>query len=332
MVAGRKISDGSADIRPMRSLVTSAFLAAALLLSACARARVTTQIRSDGSWTRTLALTGQQKKDGLKVTPTLEDTFVIPAGNAWKSTEEAKDDNRTLTLERSLPAGATLQGDVSIKGPEPGKSSEPGKLRLVNLVAVKATGPHQVEYRETLHWTGPLNQLLGDIRPEDLARLKSHLPQALATDANARALLDKVTELSVPVLFGPGEPLLALGLLHPDLALYRANQRIGAVLVQALEQQFGEKMQPAERRNVARQLIQEAFNSGKISQPDPTAAAIAPGNSAGLTPLMFIVKPPGKVVSTNGEIDEFGGEIFWALFEEAAMYQDVVMTAVVETN
>jgi hypothetical protein len=287
---------------------------------------VTTQIQSDGSWTRTVALTGQQRKDGLKVTPTLEDTFVIPAGNAWKSTEEAKDDNRTLTLERSLPAGATLEADVSIKGPET------GKLRLVNHVSIKATGPHQLEYREALHWTGPPSKLLGDIRPEDLARLKSHLPRSLATDANARALLDKVTELSVPVLFGPGEPLLAIGLLHPDLALYRANQRIGAVLLKALEQQFGDKMQPAERRNVAKQLIQEALNSGKISQPDPPTATTPPGNSSGLTPLMFIVKPPGKVVSTNGEIDEFSGEIFWALFEEAATYQDVVMTAVLETN
>jgi hypothetical protein len=279
---------------------------------------VTTQIQSDGSWTRTLALTGQQKKNGFQVTPTLEDTFVIPAGNGWKSTEEAKDNNRTLTLERSFPAGGTLDGDVSIK------SSEAGKLRLVNHVAVKTTGPHQLEYRETLHWTGPPSKLLGEIRPEDLARLKSHLPQPLATDANARALLDKATELGVPVLFGPGDPLLALGFVHPDLAVYRANQRMGAVL--------GDKMQPAERREVARQLIQEAFNSGKVSQPDPTTAATTPGNSTGLTPLMFIVKPPGKVVSTNGEIDDLSGEIFWALFEEAATYEDVVMTAVLETN
>jgi len=310
----------------MRPLATSILFASALLLSACARARVTTQIQSDGSWTRTLALTGQQKKNGFQVTPTLEDTFVIPAGNGWKSTEEAKDNNRTLTLERSFPAGGTLDGDVSIK------SSEAGKLRLVNHVAVKTTGPHQLEYRETLHWTGPPSKLLGEIRPEDLARLKSHLPQPLATDANARALLDKATELGVPVLFGPGDPLLALGFVHPDLAVYRANQRMGAVLVKAMERQFGDKMQPAERREVARQLIQEAFNSGKVSQPDPTTAATTPGNSTGLTPLMFIVKPPGKVVSTNGEIDDLSGEIFWALFEEAATYEDVVMTAVLETN
>jgi hypothetical protein len=102
--------------------------------------------------------------------------------------------------------------------------------------------------------------------------------------------------------------------------------------MQALEQQFGDKMQPAERREVARQLIQATLSTARISQPNPTAPMANPTNSPGLTPLMFVVQAPGKVVSTNGEIDEFSGEIFWALFEEAASYQDVVMTAVLEAN
>jgi hypothetical protein len=310
----------------MPSVLTSIFLAAALLLSGCSHARVTTRIQSDGSWKRTIVLTGQQKTAGIQPMPALEDTFVVPTGDGWKSSEESKDNNRTLTLERTLAAGAALQGDLSLKG------SEPGKLRLVNQVTVKAAGPHRLEYRETLHRTGPPSKLLDNIHPEDLARLKSFLPQPLATDANARALVDKVAELGVPVLFGPGDPLLALGLLHPDLALYRANQRLGAVVMQALEQQFGDKMQPAERREIARQLIQATLSTSKISQPDPTAAMANPTNSPGLTPLMFVVQPPGKVVSSNGEIDEFSGEIFWALFEEAASYQDVVMTAVLEAN
>lgn len=310
----------------MRSLVITTLFAAALLLNACARARVTTEIRSDGSWTRRVELSGQQKKDGILATPTLEDTFVVPAGDGWRSSEEVKDNNRSLTLERSLPAGATLEGDVSIK------SSEPGELRIVNRVAVKAAGTHQLQYSETLHWTGPPRKLLGDIQPKDLARLKSHLPHPLATDANARALADRAAQLSIPVLFGPGEPLLAIGLLHPDLALYRANQRIGLVLVKALEQQFGDKMQPAERLEVVRQLIQESFTSDKLSQPDSTAVATAQAGNSGLTPLLFVVKPPGKVVSTNGEFDEFSGEIFWGLFEDAALYQDVVLTAVMESN
>ena len=45
---------------------------------------------------------------------------------------------------------------------------------------------------------------------------------------------------------------------------------------------------------------------------------------------MFIVKTPGRIVSSNGEVDDLSGEVFWALFDAAASVQDVVMTAVVE--
>ena len=102
-------------------------------------------------------------------------------------------------------------------------------------------------------------------------------------------------------------------------------------MIRALEQQFGDKMQPAERREVARRLIEAALTSPKLSTPDPAASA-SPGNSSGLTPLMFIVKPLGRIVSTNGETDDLTGEVFWAFFEEAAAFKDLVLTAVVEVK
>ena len=108
-------------------------------------------------------------------------------------------------------------------------------------------------------YKGEPNKILGDIKAEDLGKIKSYLPKPLATDANAQALAQKVSELAIPMLFGPGDPLLAVGLLHPDLAMRRAGQRMGAVLVKALEEQFGNQLQPAQRREVARQLIQETF-------------------------------------------------------------------------
>ena len=313
----------------MRSLAASAVLAAALL-SACARVRVTTEITPDGAWSRTVVLTGPLKKEGMQM-PTLEDTFVIPSGAGWKSSEEKKNDNQVLTLERQFTTDGRLQGDVSIKGNQPGKG-QPGTLRLTNEVSVKRIAPHQVEYRETLQWKGDSTKVLGDLQPEDLSEIKAHLPKALATDANARELAGKMAELAIPVLFGPGDPLLALGFLHPDLAVYRANQRLGGLMMRALEQQFGDKMQPAERREVARRLIEAALTSPKMSKPDPAAASAAPGNSSGLTPLMFIVKPPGRIVSTNGETDDLTGEVFWAFFEEAAAFKDLVLTAVVEVK
>jgi hypothetical protein len=47
---------------------------------------------------------------------------------------------------------------------------------------------------------------------------------------------------------------------------------------------------------------------------------------------MFIVKTPGHIVSSNGEVDDVTGEIFWALFSDAASLKDIVLNAVVETE
>ncbi len=62
-------------------------------------------------------------------------------------------------------------------------------------------------------------------------------------------MANKTAMLAVPLLFGPGDPLLAIGLLHPDLAEHKASQRIGAVILKALQEQFGDKMTEAERRS-----------------------------------------------------------------------------------
>lgn len=296
-------------------------VAACVVLAGCARVRVTTSIQADGSWTRTVVLISPEKKD-LQVMPTLEDTFVVPSGAGWTSKEGKQTDERVLTLERVVVAGASLQGDVSIK------AGDGAKLKLVNEAKVTRVGPHRFEYRETLRYTGEPNKLLGEIKAEDLGKIRSYLPKPLATDANARALAQKMAVLAAPMLFGPGDPLLAIGLLHPDLAARRAGQRLGALLIKALEEQFGDQLQPAQRREVARQLIDDTFTSSKISPPDPAAASS--NKNSGITPLMFTVKTPGRVVSSNGELDELSGEVFWAFFDEAAAFNDVVLTAVIE--
>jgi hypothetical protein len=309
----------------MRFVAVSCVLVAAVLSNACARARVTTTIKPDGSWTRSVSLIGQEKKEG-QMTPTLEDTFVIPSGVGWKSSEEKKSDERTLTLERVLATGASIEGDVSVK------AAAASKPNMVNQATVARIGSNRFEYRETLRWKGDPAKVVDKIKAEDLAKLKANLPAALATDANARALAEKTAELSVPLLFGPGDPLLAMGFLHPDLAVRRASQRVGALLVKALEEQFGDKLTPAQRREVAMKMIQETFSSATVTPKPPDPSSGPSTNSSGFVPLIFIVKAPRRVLSSNGEVDELTGEVFWGLFSEAAAFKDVVLTAVVEVN
>jgi hypothetical protein len=311
----------------MRFLAICLTIGAAVFSGACARARVITTIKPDGSWTRSVAFISQEKKEG-QMMPTIEDTFVVPSGAVWKSHEETKDGDRTLTLERSLAAGASLAGDISVK------AGADGKLSLVNEAIITRLSPRRFEYRETLRWKGDPVKILGKPKPEDLAKIKANLPPALATEANAQALAAKTAELSIPLLFGPGDPLLAMGLLHPDLAVRRIGQRMGAVMVKALEEQFGDKLTPAQRKDVARRMIQETFSSAtatsKVTPPEP-GSSTASGNAA-FVPLIFIVKAPGRVVSSNGEVDELTGEVFWGMFSEAAAFKELILTAVVEVE
>src|ERR1035438_9419293 len=116
-------------------------------------------------------------------------------------------------------------------------------------------------------------------------------------------------------MFGPGDPLLALGIIHPDLAARRMSQRVGTVMLKGIEEQFGNKLQPAERRELARKLIESTIAQTKPSQPDPSKGPPKADNGPGLIPLMFIFKSPGKVISTNGEVDELAAEIYWALLD-----------------
>ena len=302
---------------------TRALVAVALaLLCGCTRSRITTEIKADGSWVRTVTFTGQEKQEGLK-TPTLEDTFVIPSGQGWKSRQEKNAQERSVILERVLAAGATIDGDLSIK-----EDNDPGKLKLVNKVTVSRVGPQLFEYRETLRWKGAPPETT-----ELNAKIVAALPKPLATEANARAITQKGAAQLIPLMFGPSDPLLPLMLFHPDLAERRASQRIGAVLLKALEEQFGDKMQPAQRREVVRKLIEIRVSSARPSPPQPDlAAGPSSGKGSGLMPLMFIVKTPGRVVSTNGEVDEIAGEVFWGLFPEAASEKELVLTAVCEVG
>jgi len=309
----------------MRSAFLSLCVAALAALTGCARSRITTEIKAGGTWVRTDTFIGQEKKAGQdqpQMTPTVDDVFVIPSGAEWKSNTVKTEKDSTIVLERSLRAGDSLKGDLSIKAAE-------DKLQLVNEVSVWNAGRRRFEYRETLSWKAPRGDM-GEIKPEELATIKAALPKPLATDANAHALAERATALMVPLIFGPGDPLLALGLMHPDLAELRARQRIGKLMMTALEEQFGDKMSVDQRKAIVRKVIADSFASARPAQPDPSAGPPDKNSTGGLTPLMFTLKTPGRVISSNGELDDFTGDVYWALFPEAASLKDVTLTAVVE--
>ena len=101
----------------MRSLAVTGLVFSLALFTGCARARVTTEIHSGGSYTRSVALTGQEKKEGqMDMGASVEDSFIVPSGDGWKSTTAKKDTDQTTTFVKTFAAGAQQRGDLSLKG------------------------------------------------------------------------------------------------------------------------------------------------------------------------------------------------------------------------
>src|SRR5260370_35966170 len=97
----------------MRIIAFWSGLLAAILSCGCARGRVTTAIKADGSWVRALGLTGQDKKAEMQMTATLDDTFVGPPGAGSKSREGRRGEERTPVVGGALAAGGSVPGYVS---------------------------------------------------------------------------------------------------------------------------------------------------------------------------------------------------------------------------
>ena len=279
--------------------------------------------------------------------------FLVPSGPGWTVTRQRDDEQMTLVVRRTAPLapGETVRQDMVVRGIVNG---QPGG-QVVNEVAVRPAGPARVEYRETLRWQGKRPDELFQPQPSILKTVRAALPAPLAADDKAvSAITVQVQQELWRAAFGPGEPLIVIFLAHPDLGQRRMQQRLGRALVSALETNFGDRMTPAERRAVALKLAtnKSLLKSGPAGQAnaaagsaaasgvppgaDPSAGgAIQFGGKDGYNPslvaLTFTLKPPGRVVETNGEYDELTGEVVWTLYTEAVAAGDVTLRAVCET-
>lgn len=315
-------------------------LAAAALTTGCARSVITTTVKPDGAFTRKIVFHGPSAGDkaggGIPgMTAELKDSFEMPAGGPWRTKREKLESEEIYTAERDLAPGSVQKQDLAIKS---GNAAKPG-IFVVNEATVRSVGSGKWEYREILHWNGKAPDMLSMIDPTSMKTVKASLPPALATDANARPIALALSRETWHILFGPGDPLISSWsqfMMQPENTVRKMMARMSPGLDKAVGAQLGDRLSPAERRLCIHKIIGSVADglTNKTTQgADPTKANDKPDfGEAALAALTFSVKLPGKIVSTNGERDDFNGEVYWSVYPQAAVLGDVEMTAICDTN
>jgi hypothetical protein len=292
-------------------------VAFAAVSSGCVRSSVSTYVGTDGSWGRTLKFHAASDAE-------LAERFVLPAEKPWFVSRARLGNSTQYTARRILLPDEGLQHDLTIRDGD----DTSGEGRLVNEVTVRQLSAGRWEYREVLHWRGPRPQEFVEPDRHLLAVIQAVLPSGLTGEDVARALGKGLLADLWQISFGPGEPLLWEATVHPDLCERRVRLRLRAAADRRLQEQFGSRLAPAERQAAAIRLSGAAITTASMGEiRDRAQSGRLP---AALVPLTFDVSLPGKLVATNGELDEATGEIFWGLYSGAAMVEDVVLTAISE--
>ncbi|MBB6053126.1 hypothetical protein [Armatimonas rosea] len=314
------------------------FSAASLLiaLSGCAKVGTTTDIKADGSFTRTVVYRGSAPStDGFTMGPTLDDIVAPPRTPGWQVTraKDPKNDSElVLTATKAFAPGETLTDDLALKAPpkKDAPTSTPPTFVLGNTVAVTKLPNGTIAYRETIRWRGPRPSELATPDPTFLAALSSAVP---ALDKAGQVAVEKRVHQSVwQALFGPGEPLIGLLMTHPELGEFRLKRRLSDSLLAALQDALGNKLTEAERRAAVQKLVTSLTDDVKDKTKKQVNAGPSGSGSSDDTLVALLIKArfPGKVLQTNGELDPATGEVIWGLFSQAAAAGDVVLTAVCE--
>jgi hypothetical protein len=211
--------------------------------------------------------------------------------------------------------------------------STPPKLMLSNTVTVREIEPGKWEYKEVIRWNGPPMRD-SDFSDKDAAeKLRKVMPPALQNDPGVARVTTNVQREIFSLIFGPGEPLLAQTLFHTELAEYRLVSRITNALDKALVAEFGTRLTEADRKTILAALVEDAANGVTDKTKKPPV-----GEKEGSSPMgnempiamLFRVKMPGKVISTNGQYIPETGEVIWPMYSMAPAFGEVTLTAICE--
>lgn len=294
----------------------------------CARVTAGSEVGADGSIQRKVVFTVAENemfkdsKTGQAMSP--DTLFTLPSGPGWELKREKKDSNAVVTAAKTFPPNSAIRNDIMLM-------SE-GKALTGNVVKVTDLGDGRMEYTERITWKGPAP------KPADLPEnefkdlLSKSLPEGTATPAELEQISRRATIEVWRAMFGPPEPLIMVFFTHPDLGERRIVRAVGRRLEETLKETLGDRLTAEKRRETVQKLL-GVFREGSLANPQRRAQPGGPppdeaNNPGSLTAVLVAAKVPGKILETNGEVDELSNEVTWAFFFESAQIEELVLRVV----
>lgn len=301
-------------------------LAAVIALTGCMRANTMTIVAEDGAWSRTVKFT-IPKQDMMGKPGKFEDFVFLPSGADWKTSQVTEKDNLVFTATRQAKLGDQILDDLRLK--------EKGKAVLTNSVTVRDLGNGRYEYLETIKYVGEQKPGMDQSREELFGILKESLEGVELTEAQAKEISLGAMKDLWRIMFGPTRPLLPTLAMHPDLGERELRRHFGKSMDAQFEKVFGDKLSKEARLKAVRTLMAK-LDAEKVMGPTRESAQSGGGGEGGgndgLVSMTTSVKLPGRIVESNGEIDEVSGEVFWAFYSEAAIVEPLTLRAVCEVK
>ncbi len=285
----------------------------AFMLVGCASTSSSSTVNADGTWSRTLKLTvrdvpnfSEDQKEAKA------DIFAIPAGAEWNKSEKQGNGDTTTTLTRKFTAEEGPVTDIIIKNKK--------GTKYKNFVVVRKLDGNRLEYYEKI-------VLVGDPPVRDSSEQKNFekdlrevLPAGKASDEEIKRISQLTESALIRLIFGPDDHLFGMMITNLDGAVRRLRNKVGATESKILSEVLGNKLTQEERDTVVKGLLAK-FDSDSVGQntlPSPASESDSKDDQAQFIGMSAVVKLPGKIVETNGEIDDYTGEVYWDLTSNSA--------------
>ena len=293
---------------------------AAVAAAGCNRVSTFTTINANGGFQEKISFKlGQVPSLYIKAEPTVEKEFNFDrAGTTVVHSEEKT--AQVLTVQRNRSAGTAPYQDFQLL-------SDKGKVILTSKVSVHRALSGDISYDVKIKWMGSSEPGLAMIDADWRAAITKALPPRYRIN---KPVIDRVSRgigLSLTrFLMGPPYPE-APGLIgNPDAVKLRFDGTFHQMIQSELDSD-APGLSPSERSLVVKTFM-HLIDAGKY-ESDQESKQDKAGESRGLTPLLYEVAFPGKIVETNGLTNPVTGHVYWSLYAASASLGDIHLHLVV---